>query len=462
MVSKALFLKFVQSNEVKDLFGSGFVESVILFVRENVFPHEDRFCYYKRHSLFHLETHTNCGHEGTNNGVKNCSSPVMPQNRLDRAIKTLNLNADVKAINTSIMLCHKTNARKLWSDTPTSPFVTDVCESMLMTEWKYATDWIPYRVSQYRWLLIHRLEKERSQLNYWSDEETDSDSDEDDEDDDLPKKKEAFPKKLGPIPRFSRVYEVTVSLDTLVFGCTCRNQERMGMPCRHIAAVGRNNETILGKDPKGFPLSSVRIFWWNQYYLYGLSNKKDHSRTKQALLLLAEDDTQGLACPGRLDSPTIYLCPDHVFASFHKPATDRLLNYDSSEAIGALQRTRDKNNPNRFPELVPAGMSQVSFLPELDGAESDDGNWNNEMEELSDTEDYGHSRKVLSRHYNELSEAFNNSRAKESLEHDFMRVMNEFIVKARGSAIVVSSSKGQRVSMLPASSRRRKTHGSHY
>jgi hypothetical protein len=104
---------------VKDLFGSGFVESVIMSVRENVFPHEDCFCYFKQHSLFHLETHTNCGHKGTNNGVKHCSSPVMPQNRLDHAKIKLNLNTDVKAINTSIMLCHKTKRRKS-SDTPTS------------------------------------------------------------------------------------------------------------------------------------------------------------------------------------------------------------------------------------------------------------------------------------------------------------------------------------------------------
>jgi hypothetical protein len=39
-VSKALFMKFVQSTQVKELFGSSFVDSVVLFVRESVFPHE--------------------------------------------------------------------------------------------------------------------------------------------------------------------------------------------------------------------------------------------------------------------------------------------------------------------------------------------------------------------------------------------------------------------------------------
>ena len=116
-VSKALFMQFIQSHQVQDLLGSVSVQSIVSFVRENVFPHEDRFCYYKRHGLFHLETHTNCGHEGTNNGIKNCSSPVMPQNRLDTAIKTLNLNADVKAQNTQIMVCSKSNSKKICTQT---------------------------------------------------------------------------------------------------------------------------------------------------------------------------------------------------------------------------------------------------------------------------------------------------------------------------------------------------------
>ena len=78
-------------------------------------------------------------------------------------------------------------------------------------------------------------------------------------------------------------------------------------------------------------------------------------------------------------------------------------------------------------------------------------------------EEHQDSRLVLSRHYNEISEAFTNSKEKESLEREFMDVMNEFIVRARGFAAAPPSSQGQRVSMLPESSKRRKTHGtSHY
>ena len=467
-------MQFFQSNQVKHLFGEPFIQSVTRFVRENVFPHEDRLCYYHRHGLFHLEIHTNCGHEGTNNGVKNCASPVIPQNRLDGTIKTLNLNADVKAINTQIMGCQKATARKTWIDTPTSAHVTDPCESMLRTEWKAAANWVAYRRSRFKWLVVHEQHNEHHRYNDWSDEE----DSEDDEDSDGSAREEVpidkYGNKFGPIPRFSRIYEVQVKNDHNVFQCTCCHQQRMGMPCRHIAAVCLSNNTILGKDAKGFPLSSIRIFWWNKYYHYGLSQNSDHKPTKEALIAVAKDDTRGLPCPGRLDDPwRTYFCPERVIQAFYTPATNRVLNYDCSDAMTALQSMKDRNNPNRFLQLLPAGLSQVSHIRD-EGEEGEDknevededielGNWSYPMEELSDTEDYQESRAVLSRHFNEMSDAFTNSKQKESLEKEFMDVMNSFTVRARGSAAAPSSSQGQRVSMLPVNSKRRKTHGTgHY
>jgi hypothetical protein len=162
---------FFWSKKVKDILGIPTVESIVMFARENLFPHEDRFCYYKCHDLFHLETHTNCGHEGTNNGMKKCSSPVLPQNKLDPCIKMLDMNAKMKVANTSIIVFQKANSTKSWSDSPTAGHVTDPCESILITEWKSAADWTPYHVSQIRWLVVHCSDKTPSQFNYWADEE---------------------------------------------------------------------------------------------------------------------------------------------------------------------------------------------------------------------------------------------------------------------------------------------------
>jgi hypothetical protein len=145
-VSKALFFMFIQSlAEVKEILGSAYVETIIQFARENILPQEERMVYFKHHDLFHLETHTNCDHAGTNNGMKNSSAPVMPQNRLDRAVKMLHLNApEIKAANTSIKVCQRSNSKKTWLDTPTSDHDTDPCESMLQTEWSCSSDWIPH------------------------------------------------------------------------------------------------------------------------------------------------------------------------------------------------------------------------------------------------------------------------------------------------------------------------------
>jgi hypothetical protein len=314
----------------------------------------------------------------------------MPQNHLECAIKTLNFNAHIKALNTCIMVCHKTNARTLWSDTPTSAYVTDPCESLLSTEWKGSETWIAYRVSKYRWLTLHRLDKEHSRLDSWSDDESESESEsKGTQADEGSHPIDSFKNKFGPIPRFSRVYEVEVNVTTMVFGCTCCHQQRMGMPCRHIAAVCRCNESILGPNPTGLPLSSIRVFWWDQYYLYGLSASKDHQKTKQAMIDLSDNDTLGLLCPCRLDSTETYPCPNHIFDAFHKPATYRLLNYDSFDAIGAVQLMQDRNNPHQMTDSVPAGLSQISHLPSQDGFAGEDGDWEYAMEEVSDNKDYG-------------------------------------------------------------------------
>jgi hypothetical protein len=77
-----------------------------------------------------------------------------------------------------------------------------------------------------------------------------------------------------------------------------------------------------------------------------MSEKEDHQKIRGALLALAENDTQGLPCPTNLDKPIVFLCPESVIALFHLPATDRLLNYDSTTATHAAQSMRDRNNPH--------------------------------------------------------------------------------------------------------------------
>ena len=102
------------------MIGSASVDQLLDFHREHVSHHEDRFCFYKRLHLFHLETHSNTSHEGTNNALFNCAAPVMPTNSLEKAAKTLYFNANLKTQNTTILMQKKFMSKKLWSLSPTS------------------------------------------------------------------------------------------------------------------------------------------------------------------------------------------------------------------------------------------------------------------------------------------------------------------------------------------------------
>jgi hypothetical protein len=64
-------MKCVAPSQVGEILGCGVGEAIMKFVRASVIPQEERMAYFKEHhGLFHLETHTNCGHEGTNTGMK--------------------------------------------------------------------------------------------------------------------------------------------------------------------------------------------------------------------------------------------------------------------------------------------------------------------------------------------------------------------------------------------------------
>jgi hypothetical protein len=56
-------------------------------------------------------------------------------------------------------------------------------------------------------------------------------------------------------------------------------------------------------------------------------------------------------------------------------------------------------------------------------------------------EDYSHTRKVLSRHYNEVTGSIKNSLEKEELEAKLEEFLNNITVHVQGLAAVPSSSK---------------------
>ena len=52
--------------------------------------------------MFHLEANSNCGLEGIQNGTKHSSNPVRPSTSLEKAVRVLENNSQIKAIDKSI------------------------------------------------------------------------------------------------------------------------------------------------------------------------------------------------------------------------------------------------------------------------------------------------------------------------------------------------------------------------
>ena len=469
VVSKALLVSFVESKEVTALLGSTLVESILDFIRQHVEHHEDRFCYYKRHSIFHLETHSNTSHEGTNNGLFNCAAPVMPTNSMEKAAKTLAFNADLKTQNTMIKMQDKFASKKLWSSSPTSDYVTDLAESLILTEWRKADNYDSYRYGATNWYVCHVNNRSAPKpLDDGSDDDWEQGSDVDDN-----KWQKEYQhdkgtgldvaeqrlRKFGVIPKFKRVYQVSVNKQHSL-QCTCRKHERMGLPCRHIGSVIKKNDVMNSMYNDGFPLTSVKVFWRIEYYLFGMSVSPMHSDIRKTLFTLSRNDTTGVACPDLQPLPSFDV-PDFVVQLFHSPAECRVLNYNDVLSTSSLRNLQDKFNRERFGDLgtVPVGLSQLSQLADDSCGGDDTFGFAMATDDNDDANPDNTSSSVLSSMFYQMAESINNSNSKERYENEAVAFFNDMIAKAGGDCDANKKRRGKRISMFPANSRRKKTHG---
>jgi hypothetical protein len=484
LVSKALCVAFLKSKEVGAVLGDEAGKLIIDFIRQYISPHEAKFCYHIKHFIFHLETHSNTNLEGMFNGIKHGSTPVGPQNSMDKAITVLMDNADIKIKDTMIEMWSKTNSTKLWSDTPTANFVTNLCESMLITVWRKAKDWIPHRAAHYQWLVAHIKETEcadeKDHLWEWDDE--------DDEEKTIENKLKsqyetvAAAKKWGIIPKFQRVYEVTVDLQHGCFKCKCGSQERMGFPCCHIACVVQGTPELSVLHKKGFPVTAIRVFWRLEYYLYGMSTKTEYRAVREALQKLADSDTMGLKCPP-LEPKEYDKMPDDVLLVASAPANARVLNYTSSQVVTAISLSGDQNNPTILPYGDHPGYSQTSHFGEgnhFEFAQDDGGDESYQSEDNSSHDIFEKQknhfdvmiqsdvaevqpqvRDVLMKEFEDMVQAIQNSDSKEDLQKQVREMFQEITAKAVGSCHLPmnDTSKGKRQSMKGPSNKKKKTHG---
>ena len=155
-LSKALFLFVVRSELFTSTFGTSLCQRMIEFVRQHVFPNQSRMCYYLRRSFFHLETHTNCSHEGTNKGMKYSACPVRPQLSIDKSAQILTLNAEISDKNNQIQNCSQATSFKLWYSSPTAPFLTELAESLVSKQWEERVHFVYWKLNERQWLVTSR------------------------------------------------------------------------------------------------------------------------------------------------------------------------------------------------------------------------------------------------------------------------------------------------------------------
>ena len=461
-VSKALFIRFVKSAPVVDVLGTGTVEAILSFLKVNVFPHEYRFCFYVRRAMFHLETHSNTSHEGTNNGLKNCAAPVMPQNSVERAVETLSFNADLKTRDTMIRLSDKRVSKKLWSSSPTANNITDLGEGLVRFEWEKGAVWNAVRDIDVvlRWITYHQNEEEAMNEVIGPSWEDELEEDEDEQGNagssaDTTKLKL---KRFGHLPKFNRVYVVTVDENGCLV-CNCVKHTRMGFCCRHIGAVMRMEPLLKAAYPNGYPLSSLKVFWRQEHYVYGMSTDPTHNSIKASLSSLAKRDTTGVSCPTNLmgSCETTTEVPEHIMELLHAPAEFRVLNYSPTVCTAALRDLQDCRNPASFGHAanVPVGLSQTSHF----GSNNEEDDMFSFLINNPENNAHGHTSERLKRTFYDATEAIYNSEKTEELEIKLYDFMNKIIVEARGSCSTNVEQKGKRLSMYTASSKRRKTHG---
>ena len=116
----------------------------------------------------------------------------------------------------------------------------------------------------------------------------------------------------------------------------------------------------------GFPLASIRVFWWSHYYKYGMSNNPAYQELKEALIQRDVEDTQGIMCilpPTQIPGG---ICSEEECNRWltiqNYPAEKRILNYTAHQGRRALGRSLDMTIQINGEVFTQAGYLQLTHL----------------------------------------------------------------------------------------------------
>ena len=113
-VSWSFLISLLNHKDTKSTLKEEGCKCIQKFIHEHVYPHLDCMCHHTKLLWYFLDEHTNCGQEGTHNGKKNCASPLLPLQNLDRSVEVLTFNERVKYQELMINMCRHSNKKKNW------------------------------------------------------------------------------------------------------------------------------------------------------------------------------------------------------------------------------------------------------------------------------------------------------------------------------------------------------------
>jgi hypothetical protein len=326
--SKALFLAYLDSGPVKNVIGEIGVGSVKDFARRNVFPHEQRYCFYLRKHVRSYDVYTNTIHEGTNNSIKTGEHAVLPQHVVDKSAKIMADRDATKYAENQKMTARHVHSRVLWTESQTADKLTVTGDSLRAEQDSQVDMYSSMQVGPRKFLVLRSVHYGSRRNNTCS-----------------------------LFPRFQRIHVVVIQDDGTLL-CDCNYFESMGIPCRHCGHVCKYHNMRPGFE--GFTYLDTSVVWWRSYQHYAhkpfseLFTEYEH-QLQATLRKLFVDDIKGprvdtLNMRATVHFPCNYMVGSESSEKFwkaisiaeakefftFKPTIEGVLNYSVTEVKSAL------------------------------------------------------------------------------------------------------------------------------
>jgi hypothetical protein len=169
-------------------------------------PHEKYYVYYLKKKLRHYGAYCNCGHEGTNKGLKYCADAVNPSNPINLTAEKLSDHATRSYASSVANTSTQSQKTCVWNNIKCSSFLVDNCVNLIYEQWRIKSLYESIKVEPHKWLVKYA----RSSLV--TKEQT-----------------------VDMHPVFQRIR--TVNVVNEIFYCSCSHFEVYGYPCRHMFHV---------------------------------------------------------------------------------------------------------------------------------------------------------------------------------------------------------------------------------